>query len=296
MKVSTLTLFTYSLLYKNVKSFVLKPETTRLRQNSIELGLFFAEEAPEKTTSDNKIEERLPAPVDLVSSDDERFINMAGSFLVDNFWLKSDHHNIDGEISSEARMNLIVEQCADLQEKYGERMGKRLLESCVLGALEPDTKEMVGVATLKSTLLVNEDVLEAERAEVMAKNAVAALGPKQRREYKDASIDTIASELLSPDSKAIVLLSNLATNSQKRNRGIGKTLCNEAEVLAQNWGYSEIYLLVESENLAARKLYQDKLGYELAFTKEAESALRADIESGSFTEVTADTLVLVKKL
>ena len=53
---------------------------------------------------------------------------------------------------------------------------------------------------------------------------------------------------------------------------------------------------MESENEAARKLYEDKLGYQVAFTKEAEIALRADVESGSFTEVSADTLIMVKKI
>ena len=92
------------------------------------------------------------------------------------------------------------------------------------------------------------------------------------------------------------MLSNLATNAQKRNRGIAKTLCEECEGLVKEWGFTELYLLVESENEAARKLYQDRLGYQVAFTKEGETALRADVESGTFTEVTADTLFLVKNI
>jgi ribosomal protein S18 acetylase RimI-like enzyme len=192
-------------------------------------------------------------------------------------------------------MNLVVEQCADLQEKHGERMGKRLLNSCVFGALDTESKEMVGVATLKATLLVSENVLEGERAEVIAKNAVAALGPKQRREYKDASIGVIASELLSPDSKAIVVLSNLAVSLSARGKGIAGQICNETELLAKSWGYNEIWLLVESENEAARKLYE-KIGYDVAYKKEDEIALRADVETGSFIETRADTLVLFKNL
>ena len=291
MRIQTLPLFL--LLLKNGQSF--SSMTTRSRPQS-KLGMFFADELPDKKTTETKAEEKIKVPLDIVSSDNERFINMAGSFLVDNFWLNSRHHNIKREITSEMRMSLVVEQCADLQEKYGEILGKRLLKSCVMGALEPETKEMVGVVTLKETVLVEEEVLESERAEVISKNAIAALGPKQRREYKDASIDKIATELLSPDSKAIAVLSNLATDAQKRNRGIAKTLCEECENLAKEWGYTELYLLVESENEAARKLYQNKLGYKVSFTKEAETALRADVESGTFTEVKKNTLVLVKNL
>lgn len=263
------------------------------------MQMFFAEESAsprEVPESNTKISEEPPIGVELVSSDDERFINMVGSFLVDNFWLNSHHHNVEGNISDEARMDLVVEQCADLQEKYGERMGKRLTDGCVIGALSPDSKDMVGVATIKTTLLINDEVLEAEKAEAIAKNAVASLGPKQRRDYKDSSLGTIATELLTPDSKAVVVLSNLAISGSARKRGIARRICEEAETLAQGWGYSEIWLLVESENTAARKLYESKLGYEVAFTKENAIALRADIESGGFREIRADTLIMVKNI
>jgi ribosomal protein S18 acetylase RimI-like enzyme len=223
---------------------------------------------------------------------------MAGSFLVDSFWLNSEHHQLGDNvaISDEARIGLMVEQCSDLQEKYGERMGKRLMNCCVLGALDSESKEMLGLVTLTQALMMNGDVLEAEKAEAIAKNAVASLGPKERRMYKDASMDTIATELLSPDSKAVCVISNLAVSAKARRRGIAKTLCAEAEALASDWGHQEMHLLVESENTAARKLYEDKLGYGLAFTKEAAVALRADIESGTFVETEADTLILFKKI
>ena len=69
----------------------------------------------------------------------------------------------DIEMTSDARMNLIIEQAADLQEKYGERMGRRLANACVVGALDEDTKELIGVATLKETLMINNNVVESER-------------------------------------------------------------------------------------------------------------------------------------
>lgn len=266
---------------------------------SSRLGMFFADEETSKSPSpESKTIAKENPEVDLVASDNESFLNMAGSFLVDSFWLNSEHHQLgeSAAISDQARLGLVVEQCSDLQEKYGERMGKRVLNACVLGALDPNSKEMLGVATLKATLLIKDDVLEADKAEAIAKNAVASLGPKQRRLYKDSSIGTIAKDLLSPDTKAVCVLSNLAVSGKARRRGIAKTLCEEAEALASDWGYDEVYLLVEKDNAAARGLYEGKLGYEMIFEKEDAAALRVDIESGTFLETTADTFVLVKKI
>jgi len=265
---------------------------------SSRLGMFFADEAEKPNSPEPSNISKELIPVELVASENPSFLNMAGSFLVDSFWLNSEHHQLGKGVvlSQESRINLIVEQCADLQEKYGERMGKRLLDACVLGALEPESKEMLGLVTLKATLLMKTDVLEADKAETIAKSAVALLGPKQRRLYKDASIQKIAKELLPDDSNAVCVLSNLAVSPNARRSGIAQTLCNEAEILASEWGYEKIHLLVESDNTAARKLYEDKLGYSFSFEKKAACGLRADIESGSFTEIEVDTLVLVKNL
>jgi hypothetical protein len=178
------------------------------------LGLFFAQdeesqrrEIPAQTPAE-ATSSALSAPVDLVASDNENFLNMVGTFLVDAFWLHSEHHQL-GDVSSispQARMNLIVEQCGDLQEKYGETLGKRLFDACAFAALDQNSKQILGAATLKESMLQNGQILEPEKAEILAKNAVASLGPKQRRLYKDASIATIATELMSPDTKAVCVL------------------------------------------------------------------------------------------
>jgi ribosomal protein S18 acetylase RimI-like enzyme len=272
--------------------------------------MFFANEAAPEKKADGSTETSSPGQaavanddngstspsVQLVMADSEGFLNAVGAFLVDAFWLASDHHQISsGEISGDARMNLVIEQCADLQEKYGEKMGRRLAKASVVGALDKDTKELVGVATLKETLLMNIEVLESEKAEAIAKTAVAQLGPKQRREYKNAPISQIAQELLSPDTKAICVLSNLAVSPTARRRGIGRILCEEIEALAGDWGYDEVHLLVESDNIAARTLYESKLRYIKIGMNEGAPALRVDIETGAFQEIKADTLVLAKK-
>jgi ribosomal protein S18 acetylase RimI-like enzyme len=276
---------------------------------TLRLQMFFAEESasddisnvpspPDSKDDTDVMVEESPPPVQLVISDSETFLNHAGSFLVSNFWLGSDHHMLEGKaMTDDARMNLVIEQAADLQEKYGERMGKRLNNCCVIGALDEETKELIGLATLKETLLIDNDVLESEKAESIAKNAVAALGPKQRREYKNAPIRKIADELLSENTKAVCVMSNLAVGKKARRRGVARALCQEVEAMAgEDWGFDEVHLLVESENTAARTLYEKKLGYKPVFMNEGATALRIDFETGDFLEIKQDTLIMAKKL
>jgi hypothetical protein len=153
-------------------------------ETSSRLHMFFAEEkASEEGSSPSEVSGSVASPVDLVSSEAEGFLNMAGSFLVDAFWLNSAHHQLGANvaISDKARTNLIIEQCADLQDKYGAIMGKRLLNCAVVGALDRESKEMLGVVTVKISILEKDQVLESERAEAVLKDAVASLGPKERR-------------------------------------------------------------------------------------------------------------------
>jgi len=64
----------------------------------------------------------------------------------------------------------------------------------------------------------------------------------------------------------------------------------------EDWGFDEVHLLVESENTAARTLYEKKLGYKPVFMNEDAIALRIDFETGDFLEIKQDTLIMTKKL
>ena len=257
---------------------------------------------PPSSTSTPKID------VQLVSTDDENFLNMVGFFLVDAFWLNSEHHQIGAsaaeDISDDAKTNLCIEQASDLNDKYGEILGTRLLDSCVVAAFDKATNQIAGVVTFKVTLLNQElnKVVESEKAEVVLKNAVASLGPKQRRQYKNANVKTICEELLVENSdmrqmKPICVLSNLAISKDARRQGIAQLLCEQAEaIVKEDFGYNELYLLVEKDNVAAKTLYESKLGYTQVGAEENAVALRADIETGEFIEIEADTLILKKDL
>ena len=96
--------------------------------------------------------------------------------------------------------------------------------------------------------------------------------------------------------KAVCFLSYLTVLPSERRKGIAAKLCDETERLAKEWQYDSIFLKVEDDNIAARELYEQKIGYELEYTIESATALRLDLEAGSFVEIEKDTLVFVKDL
>ena len=137
----------------------------------------------------------------------------------------------------------------------------------------------------------------SDESESILKSAVASLGPKQRRLYKDSPASELSAELLPPDLQLICVLSNLCVSSDSRRTGLGGTLCTAAEDTGKGWGFDEMYLRVEVENGAARALYEGRMGYEVRFG-EARSmvGLRVDTEGGDFVEIRTDTLTMAKRL
>ena len=233
-------------------------------------------------------------------------IQEAATFLVDAFWLGSGRHMMPpqdeiGPVSDAVRSSLLQDQGDDLLDKFGERMGQRLLEAGILLA-KGSSNEILGMICLTETLLEQNDVddvnvWQASDAERLLKDTVASLGPAQRRQYKGAGAQELANELLLPSQTSICCLSNLAVSPSARRSGVARQLCEACEQVARDsWGYHELHLLVESSNTAARQLYEGKLGYEQRNTLQSATALRVSIESGGFVETQAETMVLVKKL
>ena len=54
----------------------------------------------------------------------------------------------------------------------------------------------------------------------------------------------------------VIVLANLIVRSDKRKLGVAKMLMKEAERVCKNWGFDELYLLVNQNNNRARKLYK----------------------------------------
>ena len=230
----------------------------------------------------------------------EASIANAATFMVDSFWLQSPQQLVQGAspdtISDAAKASLINIQADDLMDKYGERMTRRKLDALILAATDGD--EILGMVTIEVRLLdITDDILSGDVSEFKVTQAVASLGPKQRREFKDASVLDIANQLLPPGISAVCSLSNLCVSPAARRKGIAAKLCSEAERVAkEELGFEEMFLRVESKNAAAKTLYEKKLGYESVFDVFQATALRVGGDSGSFVEIESDIVVLMKKI
>lgn len=253
----------------------------------------------------NAVVEDSSSEIKLVSIDDENSIKEAANLMVEAFWLQSPQQLITSSSSDNAnpiindgiKQNLANLQAQDLNDKYGERMGKRLLESCLLTARGND--DILGIIGIEVCLLDKETkkILSAAISEDKLKQTVASLGPKQRRQYKNSSASELASELLPAELMLVCCLSNLSVSSKARRKGVGIKLCKKAEDIAKNdYGFTSLYLKVEAENVAARGLYESKLGYMEKFSDSDALGLRVDIESGAFVEQPAETLIMEKNL
>ena len=233
--------------------------------------------------------------------DDDSSITRAAALMVDEFWLGSSLQRLDGSddtVDESLRSSLMADQLDDFTKKYGARMGKRLLPAGLLGAVE--NGDLVGLVSMEVTLLDKNrgDLLDTTTSEQKLKSAVASLGPKDRRAYKDSSAQEIARKLLAEEQcEAVCCLSNLSIAKSARRKGIAAQLCQKVEQIAkEEWSFDQVYLRVEAQNTPAIALYENKLGYQKQFTVENAVALRLDVGAGSFVETQQDTLILSKSL
>ena len=59
------------------------------------------------------------------------------------------------------------------------------------------------------------------------------------------------------NQKYAVVLANLVIRVDRRKQGLARLLMKACEETVKGWGYNEIYLQVDSKNLAAQKLYKN---------------------------------------
>jgi len=217
----------------------------------------------------------------------ESTINKAANFMMGSFWGVP-----------EGNPNLLAEQISDLEVRFGEIMGKRKLFSNLIIARGADN-EIAGIVGVEVALLdlVDMNILNYKQSEKIVKNAVASLGPKERRMYKDSSIEELVAELpsLAGNYEAVAVLANLCVSPSARGMGLGEKLCSAVEDVVSDWGMGRILLKVEGENVPAKKLYE-KLGFVEECTDEYAITLRPDLENGCFKEIPCSMLTLSKSL
>lgn len=69
---------------------------------------------------------------------------------------------------------------------------------------------------------------------------------------------------LDNDDKLVMVLSNLVVRLDKRNLGHAKQLIKSCEIIARDFLFKEVFLMVDSENIPAQRLYK-KMGYKKIF-------------------------------
>jgi GNAT superfamily N-acetyltransferase len=89
------------------------------------------------------------------------------------------------------------------------------------------------------------------------------------------------------------LMSNVAVGRNFRRRGVAEELVKQAEVMVRKqWGYPDIYLYVEKQNVPAVRLYK-KMGYKIQW-EDTNAQTLVPVESGSIVNKPT-TLVCMKK-
>jgi GNAT superfamily N-acetyltransferase len=276
-----------------VRSFVLNSPLPTLQYPA--LPAFLLRQQPPH------LSEKLPlaTKIHILTDCDESTIQEVSEFLIDSYWLTTPRLWTDptANTSCDVKANASVlqhEAAIYLNSQYGERMGKRLLKTCIVAA-EADSV-LVGALCMHELIWDDGNILSDEESEAMLRNAVAALSPKDRRPWKDASAIDISSELLSSSTKAVCVFSNLAVSSFYRRQGIAMDLCQAAEEVAKEWGYKFLHLKVEAGNNAAATLYREKLGYSLERHLVLDTAIRLDLAAASFVDTKVETLVMSKMI
>lgn len=244
----------------------------------------------------------------LQSDTDIASLSRAASLMVDAYWLNSPTSLIlptktDSMISSQhipghIREKLIRAQLRDFVERYDGDRSDRLLSSLLLKAVDPETDDPLGIVGIevricdKSTNVIHS----LQKSEEIIRQATKHITEQERKRLLEHPncVPRAVDKFLQPDMRAVCVLSNLAVSPRARRKGLGKKLCLEVEKVAQSYcGCDIVYLEVEENNFVARKLYEEKLGYNFICIGNAP-AKRVDLTSGSFVDIVAPTIVMAK--
>lgn len=215
-------------------------------------------------------------------------INEAAKFMMGSFWGVQD-----------SNPTLLSDQVSDLETRHGEILGKRKLFSN-LAIAKGEGNEIVGMVGVEVALfdLKTKNIINYKQSDKIVTDSVASLGPKQRRQYKDARIEELVAELpnLNGNFEAVAVLANLCVSPSARGMGLGDKLCSAVQdVVSNDWGMGKIMLKVESTNEPAKKLYE-KMGFVEEHVEKDAVTIRPDLENNVFHEVSCEMLTMRKSL
>ena len=222
--------------------------------------------------------------------------------MVDAYWLSSSTSLIvdgstDQQLSDKSRSKLTEVQALDLLERYGKHEG--LLHSYLIMALGGGD-EILGLVGMEVRLCdqTANVIHSTQKSEQMLGDALSMLTPLEQRHIEEniECVPELANDFLSPEIGAVCVLSNLCVSPKARRKGLATKLCLEVERVARTiCGCEHVYLEVEEENIAARSLYEDRLGFQLQCIGDAPSR-RVDPATGQFVDIMAPTVVMSKEI
>ena len=175
--------------------------------------------------------------------------------MVNGFW------GSDG-LDDDQRLALGITQLGDLDQRFGGASSRRLRGSLV-AALD-DGEAVVGMVSLELGLFdgARPSVLPRDEAEERFMEKMGELSAQERDGLRKAPLNEVCATLFGDAVRVAPLLANLAVLPSGRRQGLGKRLVDACVEIAQDWGYDELLLEVESTNAPAVALYEDRLGFQ----------------------------------
>jgi ribosomal protein S18 acetylase RimI-like enzyme len=240
----------------------------------------------------------LPTPAVSRVRGDAPQLAEAADLFVDAFWSRETSTAAQAALSDGARRELVAQQVADMESRYGTRVGARRLPSQLLLARSP-AGAAVGCVGVEAALVdpIGERVLTRQQGEARIVDLFQSMGARERNQYRKLPLLQLTAELL-PEFKVFGLLANLAVAPSARRAGLAQKLCRACEGVCQEWGLPALLLQVEQENQAARRLYS-RIGYGEVWRDGAAAALRLRPGAGGdggplFQDVDATLISMAK--
>ena len=173
-----------------------------------------------------------PGETIIGSSDDRMDVRRTAEFLT---------YSMYDEMPRAQKRELLELESKDLRDRYEAKVGGGRLPSALI--LAKEDQEIIGSVGL----------------DCQVRN-------KQRDRFRDLSKSDSLVDFLDRNAREeiCVVLANLAVRKDRRGRGLARNLLAFAEEQTLAWGYTDLYLLVDSNNTPAQALYKSS-GYKEMF-------------------------------
>jgi len=224
-------------------------------------------------------------------------IGDAAAFFVEAYWAQGTAIE-PMDLSENQRAEIARQQRIDMEERYGELVGSRRLNSALYVSRPSANAPINGVVGFEIAVIDMHaaEILSRRRGEGLFKNALMEMGARDRNALRKAPLKDLAAQLLPVGHIVSPVLSNLAVARESRRSGLAQSLCRVCEEAALENGFDSIFLQVEEDNAPASRLYT-KLGYKEEWRVEDAPATRVEVDpnGGCRLKTVGTTLLGMRK-